>query len=227
MCPRAPGTGGMSAGGQRADLTMLKKNSNLMKWKNQKPETTVSDRENSFEIERNIIMSLYKNWTELVVNYVKTKGEKAFWADYSAVEERIYRNILARHDETVEFQIEAFAAEMDTTPEFIMGFLDGINESLNETLDVEALEADSQVQLKIDLEKLYFNMLDAKADYLYGLPQWDGIFSEEKRREIKKAFNASKTVRNEEKIGRNDPCPCGSGKKYKKCHGARGSEEAV
>ncbi|MGH9467612.1 MAG: preprotein translocase subunit SecA [Terriglobales bacterium] len=27
-------------------------------------------------------------------------------------------------------------------------------------------------------------------------------------------------VRNEEKVGRNDPCPCGSGKKYKKCHGA-------
>jgi preprotein translocase subunit SecA len=23
-----------------------------------------------------------------------------------------------------------------------------------------------------------------------------------------------------EKAGRNDPCPCGSGKKYKKCHGA-------
>jgi hypothetical protein len=28
------------------------------------------------------------------------------------------------------------------------------------------------------------------------------------------------TVRREEpKVGRNDPCPCGSGKKYKKCHG--------
>jgi len=24
------------------------------------------------------------------------------------------------------------------------------------------------------------------------------------------------------KVGRNDPCPCGSGKKYKKCHGALG-----
>jgi uncharacterized protein len=24
------------------------------------------------------------------------------------------------------------------------------------------------------------------------------------------------------KVGRNDPCPCGSGKKYKKCHGADG-----
>ena len=26
--------------------------------------------------------------------------------------------------------------------------------------------------------------------------------------------------RNEATVGRNDPCPCGSGKKYKKCHGA-------
>ena len=28
------------------------------------------------------------------------------------------------------------------------------------------------------------------------------------------------TIRNVEKVGRNDPCPCGSGKKYKKCCGA-------
>jgi len=27
-------------------------------------------------------------------------------------------------------------------------------------------------------------------------------------------------VRGERKIGRNEPCPCGSGKKYKNCHGA-------
>ncbi|MFX4228056.1 MAG: preprotein translocase subunit SecA [Porticoccaceae bacterium] len=27
-------------------------------------------------------------------------------------------------------------------------------------------------------------------------------------------------IRDEEKVGRNDPCPCGSGKKYKHCHGA-------
>src|SRR5690606_6690665 len=28
-----------------------------------------------------------------------------------------------------------------------------------------------------------------------------------------------KPVTVDEKVGRNDPCPCGSGKKYKKCHG--------
>jgi preprotein translocase subunit SecA len=34
------------------------------------------------------------------------------------------------------------------------------------------------------------------------------------------AEEKQKPVRVEPKIGRNDPCPCGSGKKYKKCHGA-------
>ena len=32
-----------------------------------------------------------------------------------------------------------------------------------------------------------------------------------------KEYNKSKTYVNENKIGRNDNCPCGSGKKYKKC----------
>jgi hypothetical protein len=32
-------------------------------------------------------MSLYKDWNDMVVDYVKTKGEKAFWEEYSAVEE--------------------------------------------------------------------------------------------------------------------------------------------
>ncbi|MEA3511623.1 MAG: SEC-C metal-binding domain-containing protein, partial [Actinomycetota bacterium] len=31
-------------------------------------------------------------------------------------------------------------------------------------------------------------------------------------------------VRSGEKVGRNAPCPCGSGKKYKRCHGAVGAE---
>jgi preprotein translocase subunit SecA len=33
--------------------------------------------------------------------------------------------------------------------------------------------------------------------------------------------STTKTASNPYKnVGRNDPCPCGSGKKYKKCHGA-------
>ena len=34
------------------------------------------------------------------------------------------------------------------------------------------------------------------------------------------------TIRKEATPGRNDPCPCGSGKKYKKCHGAGTGSDA-
>ena len=62
-------------------------------------------------------------------------------------------------------------------------------------------------------------MVAAKADWLYGLPQWNAIFSEEEQKKLYKEQKESTTIRKEKKIGRNDPCPCGSGKKYKKCCG--------
>ncbi|MCB2231125.1 preprotein translocase subunit SecA [bacterium] len=41
--------------------------------------------------------------------------------------------------------------------------------------------------------------------------------------EASQAGSGQRTVRRDyPKVGRNDPCPCGSGKKYKKCHGANG-----
>lgn len=164
-------------------------------------------------------MSLYKSWTDMVVEYVKEKGEKAFWQEYGNIETNIYKDLLLNHKEAKKTTIKKLAKEYNSTPEFIMGFVDGINDSLNNQYDLEAIDENTELVLDIDLEKLYFNMLDAKADYLYNLPQWDGIFSEEKRKEIQKDYKESRIVRNEEKIGRNDPCPCGSGKKYKKCCG--------
>lgn len=164
-------------------------------------------------------MSLYKQWTDMVVEYVKTKGEAAFWDEYTKVETAIYKELLAKHNTAVTITIGDFAKKFDTSNEFIMGFIDGINDSLNNTYDLESLEEDAEITLDINLEKLFFNMLEAKAEYLYTLPQWEGIFSVEKRKEIQKAYRDSTMVRNENKIGRNDPCTCGSGKKYKKCCG--------
>jgi len=53
-------------------------------------------------------------------------------------------------------------------------------------------------------------------------------FQRKKKRELEQARMAGsgdsqqvqQVVRSGEKVGRNDPCPCGSGKKYKKCCGA-------
>jgi preprotein translocase subunit SecA len=54
-------------------------------------------------------------------------------------------------------------------------------------------------------------------------------FHRKKQRELEAATRAGSgdgaqaaQRRTGEKVGRNDPCPCGSGKKYKKCHGAEG-----
>jgi preprotein translocase subunit SecA len=53
-------------------------------------------------------------------------------------------------------------------------------------------------------------------------------FQRRKKRELEQArmagsgdMQVQQVVRSGEKIGRNDPCPCGSGKKYKKCCGAK------
>lgn len=164
-------------------------------------------------------MSLYKRWTDMVVEYVKTKGEQAFWDEYMTIEKAIYKDLLGKHKENVSLTIEELAKQYDTTEEFVMGFVDGINESLNNELDLEALTTTEKITLDINLEKLYFNMLDAKAEYLYNLPQWEAIFSADKRKEIQKQFRETVIVRNDNKVGRNDPCTCGSGKKYKKCCG--------
>ena len=164
-------------------------------------------------------MGLYTNWTDYVVNYVKENGEAAFWSEYSAIEKEIYTKILANHSAEIKGTVKALASEYNADAIFFMGFLDGINESVETTLDLESIEEDSNIELKINFENLYFNMLDAKADYLYGLPQWEALFSKEKRKEIQKQWRDSKMVVNENKVGRNDSCPCGSGKKYKKCCG--------
>ena len=164
-------------------------------------------------------MSLYTEWTEMVVEYVKTKGEEAFWVEYSKLEKGIYKDLLANHKEIKKTTIGELAKHYNSTVQFTMGFMDGINDSLKNQYDLEAIDADTEVVFDLNLETLYFNMLDAKAEYLYTLPQWDGIFSEEKRTEIQKQFRESKIVRNLDKVGRNDVCPCGSGKKYKKCCG--------
>ena len=100
-----------------------------------------------------------------------------------------------------------------------MGFLDGIQTSINEPTDLDSVTSDTEISLDIDFEKLFFNMLKAEADYLFTLEEWDGIFSEEKRQEIATEYRRSRTVVKGKKIGRNDPCPCGSGKKYKHCCG--------
>ena len=62
-------------------------------------------------------------------------------------------------------------------------------------------------------------MVAVEAHWLYNLPGWEAILSADKRKELQKAYKTSKTIVKEEKVGRNDACPCRKKKKYKKCCG--------
>jgi hypothetical protein len=164
-------------------------------------------------------MGLYEQWKGMAEADRDQNEYNEFWNGYLEKEKKIYRYILENHLNKIEGRLDELAVKFSMEPVVFAGFLDGINTSLNKELELGPLENESQLLLEIDFEKLYWNMHEAKADWLYDLEEWDGVLSKEKRDEITKEFKLSKMAVSS-KVGRNDPCPCGSGKKYKKCCGA-------
>jgi hypothetical protein len=124
-------------------------------------------------------MSLYKQWTDMVVDYVKTKGEAAFWREYGAIEKSIYTKLLANHKNEAKGTIKNLGEEYGTSSIFFMGFLDGINESLIAPIDLEKLDENSEIELKIDFEKLEVNIdrIESKANLINSLNSIKGVIS--------------------------------------------------
>ena len=165
-------------------------------------------------------MALLKEWRDVAYSQETDKKQmQAFWTDYFQKEKSVYEKLLANPDETVSGTVKELAEKYELPLQIMVGFLDGINDSLIEPNPIDEMEEDTVVSLAFDKEKLYKNMVDAKADWLYGLPMWEEIFDEEKRNELYKEAKRMNTIVKPKKIGRNDPCLCGSGKKYKYCCG--------
>ena len=164
-------------------------------------------------------MKLYEQWQQLAQMAQTPQQQQAFWDDYFAAETQVYKTILADTSVLYEGTMGEVAAKFDMEPVVFCGFMDGINTSLKKEVDVEKLEEETPIKLDIDFEKLFYNMNDAKAKWLYTLKEWDGVLSQEKRDDITRQWRMAGQAKSEKTVGRNDPCPCGSGKKYKKCCG--------
>lgn len=149
------------------------------------------------------------------------KGDlQRLWQDYFLKEKAIYAELLKDPDTEVRGTVSELAEKYGISIMYMTGFLDGINDSLKVANDLEEMTEETEVSLGFDKEKLFRNMVDAKADWLYGLSEWNDIYSKEEQERLIKDQKKSHTfVREGRKIGRNEPCPCGSGKKYKNCHG--------
>ncbi|MCI9415984.1 MAG: SEC-C domain-containing protein [Eubacterium sp.] len=165
-------------------------------------------------------MALLENWQKIAYNEKTNKQElQRFWQRYFLVEKGVYEKLLVNPDEKVEGTVKELAEKYELSILDMTGFLDGINESLIEPNPIDTMEEDTKVSLAFDKVKLYKNMVDAKADWLYELPMWDDIFDSETKKALYLEQKKSGTVIVGRKTGRNEPCPCGSGKKYKRCCG--------
>lgn len=165
-------------------------------------------------------MALLQKWRDMAYSETANKGDlQRLWADYFQKEKEIYAQLLKNPDEEVTGTVKELADKYEVDIMTMTGFLDGINDSLKTANPIEEMEEDTQVGLGFDKELLYKNMVAAGADWLYELPEWEAIFDEDTRKALYKEQKSSTTIVKPDKIYPNDPCPCGSGKKYKKCCG--------
>ena len=164
--------------------------------------------------------TLLEQWKDIAYDETADRGQlQNFWGSYFQIEKEIYEKLLSNPDEEVRGTVKELAERYGQDVMTMVGFLDGIDESLVVPNPIDTMDEDTVVNLVFDKEKLYKNMGAARADWLYELPQWEEIFSESELKKLYKEQKESTTIRKGKKIGRNDPCPCGSGKKYKKCCG--------
>lgn len=165
-------------------------------------------------------MALLEQWRSTAYSETANKGDlQRLWTKYFEQEKDIYAQLLANPAEEVKGTVKELAEKYGVTVMTMTGFLDGINDSLKTANPIEEMEEDTVVSLGFDTEKLYKNMVAAGADWLYELEQWNDIYDEDTRKALYKEQKLSTTIVNEAKVYPNDPCPCGSGKKYKKCCG--------
>ena len=112
-------------------------------------------------------MALLKEWQKIAYDENMDKGKlQQFWQRYFLLEKGVYEQLLTNPDEVVEGTVKELADKYQLTILEMAGFLDGINDSLIEPNPIDTMEEDTRVSLAFDKEKLYKNMVDAKADWL-------------------------------------------------------------
>ena len=130
-------------------------------------------------------MSLLTDWREFAYSHDdRTREGQEFWIGYFNQEKAVYEQILATPEEPVSGTVAELAQKYNMELTYFVGFLDGIDESLKEPNPIETMDEDTVVSLAFDKEKLYKNMVAAKADWLYELPQWKEIYSEEELKKL-------------------------------------------
>lgn len=165
-----------------------------------------------------MVKDIYQQKESKVGSAVMRQFEKAmmlqtldtFWRDHLAAMDYLRQGIhlrgYAQKNPKQEYKREAF--------ELFVSLLDKINYEVVSTLckfevrqeqDLEQLEAQRRERLNVNMQ--------------YKHAEWQAQAQDEVAVAESEVSTVTPFVRGQNKVGRNDPCPCGSGKKYKQCHG--------
>ena len=115
-------------------------------------------------------MTLFESWNNYGEDAKERSVEeyKKVVENYLGREKDIYAYMLSHTDEILEGTIAELGKRFNMNEVEFLGFVDGINTSLvNGEYDLTDFTGESVVKLEVDLKKLYWNMLDAKAEWLY------------------------------------------------------------
>ncbi|MBA2956364.1 preprotein translocase subunit SecA [Nocardioides sp. MAH-18] len=165
------------------------------------------------ELERRVVLSvLDRKWREHL-----------YEMDY--LREGIYLRAYSQRDPLVEYQREGFdmfGAMMDGIKEESVGFLFNLDVQIEVEEEDEVEEAEVEEPMRRTLRSEEQPHIRAKGLEAPAKPQQLAYSAPDETGEA--AAVRTETVEDDEfaKVGRNDKCPCGSGKKYKQCHGRPG-----
>jgi len=165
-------------------------------------------------------MALYEAWKRVSLD-AQGQPMKHVWEEYMMKEKVVYAQILKNKTDRIEGTVAKLAEDLRLSPMHVTAFLDGIHEAVDGVPQpLEGITEETEIAFDIDFGRLYKQMVAYKAEELYTLPEWENIFTQDEQKALYVEQKKSHTVvRNEPKLGRNDPCACGSGKKHKKCCG--------
>lgn len=82
-----------------------------------------------------VLMSLYQDWKGDIESHSTTPEEQnIYWQEFCEAEQGVYKKILGEQRQVVEGTFKDLAEEFEMPQPWFMGFMDGISESLNESL---------------------------------------------------------------------------------------------
>ena len=92
--------------------------------------------------------SLLEQWRDMAYDQKKTREQlKSLWDAYFEVEKGVYEQLLAEPDTEVKGSVKELAEKYGMDVMTMVGFLDGINDSLKEANPIETMEEDTVVKI--------------------------------------------------------------------------------